>query len=312
MAKGASIPTGPAAEDQLEAEGKGRGRRVLPPLTEFPPHVTRETEGKTEGGGAALPEQATGSDAGRNLTSTGLNLRAEPAIPTAVSEELPEAIQAALVEALPEDGEPGDIITACEKRLHAAQLLRDAMEQRTLTAYFHYAGPAVRLAHKGSWRHIIDPTTGKPCRSWSAWLRTVNVSRQHAFRMVKEEPLLEALAGLEGVGALGVRQIDVLSPVLNNYGKDSVRLVWTTAAASGDTSAKALEAVRDQLGFTTAKEVDEDEPPTTATSTPVLRFQANPGTFDEAKVREAARAQPEVALLVARTILAELGDPPAS
>jgi hypothetical protein len=44
----------------------------------------------------------------------------------------------------------------------------------------------------------------------------------------------------------------------------------------------------------------------------VLRFQTSAGTFDDARVREVARAQPEVALLVARTIYAELGVDPAA
>ncbi|MFD4320443.1 hypothetical protein [Streptomyces sp. NPDC058548] len=183
------------------------------------------------------------------------------------------------------------------------------MEKRALAAYFHYAGPAVRLAHSsGSWQDITDPSTGKPCRSWSAWLRVVKVSRQHAFRMVKEEPLMEALAGLN-VGVLGVRQIDALSPVLTNHGPEKVRLVWTTAADTGDTSAPSLEKVRDQLDLAVSPTAG-DENPDRSPATPVLKFQATPGTFDESRVREVARAQPEVSLLVARTILSELGEDP--
>ncbi|MFF8809841.1 hypothetical protein [Streptomyces omiyaensis] len=291
MAKGGSqIPTGPDAPANGSAEkGGGGGRNVLPPLTGYPPNVTRDTEGAVD------PAEETGGE------------DALPAvvIPTAVTEGLPSVIHQALVAELPEAGTRGEIITACERRLHAAQTLREAMEQRALTAYFHYAGPAVRLANSSeSWRDITDPSTGKPCRSWSAWLRIVKVSRQHAFRMVKEEPLMEALTGLN-VGALGVRQIDVLSPVLTTHGKDQVRLVWTTAAETGDTNAPALEKVRAQLGLAVSAGAEDDDQGRSSSS-PVLRFQATPGTFDESRVREVARSQPEVSLLVARTILSEL------
>jgi hypothetical protein len=295
MVKGAQIPTGPAATDQPDQ--KSNGRNVLPPLTGFPVVVTHDTVGQA---GQSLPEQADGHG-----TTPDTKTEPAPAVPTAVTEGLPAAIHQALVEELPQEAAPGEIITACEKRLHAAQTLRDAMESRALTAYFHYAGPAVRLANStGSWQHITDPATGKPCRSWAAWLRAVKVSRQHAYRMVKEEPLLEALEGLN-VGALGVRQIDALSPVLTNHGKDKVRLVWTTAADTGDTSAPNLEKIRDQLGLVVGP-VGSDDDSGAPSTMPVLRFQATPGTFDESRVREVARAQPQVALLVARTILSEL------
>ncbi|MFE4264506.1 hypothetical protein [Streptomyces sp. NPDC056883] len=301
VVKGAQIPTGPSAQDPTAQPVNGRN--VLPPLTGFPVHVTPETVGQTGQSAAAsqLPAQADGHSAESSAPST------EPAIPTAVSEGLPTAIHQALVEELPEAGTKGEIITACEKRLHAAQTLRDAMESRALAAYFHYAGPAVRLAKASdSWQDITDPATGKPCRSWSAWLRAVKVSRQHAFRMVKEEPLLEALEGLN-VGVLGVRQIDALSPVLTNHGQVKVRLVWTTAAGTGDTSAPNLEKIRDQLGLAGDPAGGDDEAGESS-ATPVLRFQASPGTFDEGRVREVARAQPEVSLLIARTILSELGE----
>ncbi|GHI98046.1 hypothetical protein [Streptomyces olivaceus] len=256
-----------------------------------------------EDGGGHKPEDARAESG----TAANRTQAVALAVPTAVSEGLPATIHQALVADLPQDGTPGEIITACERRLYAAQTLRDAMEKRALVAYFHYAGPAVRLAHSsGSWQDIIDPSTGKPCRSWSAWLRTAKVSRQHAFRMVKEEPLMKALEGLN-VGALGVRQIDALSPVLTNHGQEKVRLVWTTAAEIGDTGAPSLEKVRDQLGLA-VNPAGDDEGPDQSPTTPVLKFQASPGTFDEGRVREVARAQPEVALLVARTILSELAD----
>ncbi|MFE9406819.1 hypothetical protein ACFYNY_34490 [Streptomyces sp. NPDC006530] len=301
VVKGAQIPTGPSAAESPEQASNPRN--VLPPLDGFPVVVTPETVGQA-GQSADTSQQLPAQTDGR---ASEPMLPAGPVIPDAVTEGLPAAIQQALVDRLPEEAAPGEIITACEKRLHASQTLRDAMESRALAAYFHYAGPAVRLAKSsGSWQHITDPATGKPCRSWSAWLRAVKVSRQHAFRMVKEEPLLEALKGLN-VGALGVRQIDVLCPVLTNHGKENVRLVWTTAAETGDTSAPNLEKVRDQLGLAVGPAETDDESGKTS-ATPMLRFQVSPGTFDEHRVREVARAQPEVSLLVARTILSELGE----
>lgn len=301
VVKGAQIPTGPSAPGPTAPTGNGR--TVLPPLTGFPVNVTPETVGQTGQSAAAspLPAQADGRPTESPAPST------EPAIPTVVAEGLPDAIYQALIAELPEVATKGEIITACEKRLHAAQTLRDAMESRALAAYFHYAGPAVRLAKaSNSWQDITDPATGKPCRSFAAWLRAVKVSRQHAFRMIKEEPLLGALEGL-GVGLLGVRQIDALSPVLTNHGKEKVRQVWTTAADTGDTNAANLEKIRDQLGLAGGP-VDGDGEPETPSATPMLRFQASPGTFDEGRVREVARAQPQISLLVARTILSELGE----
>ncbi|MBD2829875.1 hypothetical protein ID875_21135 [Streptomyces globisporus] len=93
-----------------------------------------------------------------------------------MTEGLPAAIHQALTAELPEKATPGEIITACEKRLHAAQTLRNAMESRALAAYFHYAGPAVRLANSsGSWQHITDPRLASrvgPGRLGSAWSRS--------------------------------------------------------------------------------------------------------------------------------------------
>ncbi|MEU9480743.1 hypothetical protein [Streptomyces sp. NPDC048191] len=269
---------------------------------------TRSEGSEREDGGDQEQEDARTETAAESTDDASQEVA--PAVPTAVSEGLPAAIQSVLLAELPETGKPAEIITACEKRLHAALTLREAMEQRSLEAYFHYAGPAVRLAHRtDSWRHIVDPATGKPCRSWSAWLRAVKVSRQHAFRMLKVEPLMEALKGLE-TGPLGVRQIDVLSPVLTQHGKSKVRELWEAADATGDTSATNLARVRDQLGLAVELKPESDEEPG-RTHAPVLRFQAAPGTFDEAKVREATRAQPEIARLVAKAILAELGEDPA-
>jgi hypothetical protein len=310
MARGASIQTGQGAAPQQGEKSKPE-RHVLPPLTGFPIEVTPENAGgptPSEQDQSGRETEQAGGDT-RTASAPVVWASAEPAVPTAVSEGLPEAIQQALTEELPQSGAPAEVIRACERRLHAAQTLREAMEHRALAAYFHYAGPAVRLAHATeSWRHEIDPATGKPFRSWAAFLRAVKVSRQHAYRMVKEEPLRGALAGLD-IGQLGVRQIDVLSPVLTQHGPDNVRLLWQTAAETGDTGAPTLERVRDQLGLAVVSAGSEDDDQ--GGKAPVLRFQATPGTFDETKVREAARAQPEVALLVARTILAELEADPA-
>lgn len=269
-------------------------RGMLPPTGTGPIEVTRET----------LAEPAVGA-------SVETVLPKQIASPT-LADLVPVAVQDILKADLPESGEPAEVIVACEKRLYAANALLDAMQKKTLSSYFHYAGPAVRLAWRTeSWRACKDPDTGKECRSWSAWLRIVKVSRQHAYRMTKEEPILEALEGTD-VAKLGVRQIDALSPVLTNFGKKAVREVWTAAVGFGDTTAPSLLKIRRQLGYEPDRQVSEgdDESGGSGSELPVLRFQMKPGTFDAQRVREAARAQPEIALLVAKEIFSELGMEP--
>lgn len=269
-------------------------RGMLPPSGHGPIEVTRETlmeAADDKPVEAAMPKQASS--------------------PT-LADLVPANVRDILTADLPESGEPAEIVVACEKRLYAANALLDAMQKKTLSTYFDYAGPAVRLAWATeSWRACKDPDTGKECRSWSAWLRIVKVSRQHAYRMTKEEPISEALSGLD-IGKLGVRQIDALSPVLTNFGKKAVREVWTTAMGWGDTAAPSLLKIRRQLGYEPDKQVSEGEEERSGSGSdlPVLRFQTKPGTFDARLVREVARAQPDIALLVAKEIYSELGVEP--
>jgi hypothetical protein len=278
------------------ATANGTKRRgMLPPSGEGPIEVTREVVDSStdvEPSATTLPAQAS----------------AQTPSPT-LADLVPATVRDILTADLPESGEPAEVIVACEKRLYAANSLLEAMQKKTLDTYFEYAGPAVRLAWATeSWRACKDPDTGKDCRSWSAWLRIVKVSRQHAYRMTKEEPIREALSGLD-IGKLGVRQIDVLSPVLTNFGQKAVREVWVTAMGWGDTSAPSLLKVRRQQGYEPNKQISEGEEDASGRGSdlPVLRFQAKPGTFDAQRVREVARAQPDIALLVAKEIFAELG-----
>lgn len=271
-------------------------RGMLPPTGTGPIEVTRET-----------------------LADPAVVKAAETSVPKQIpspslADLVPSSVQAILTAELPEAGEPAEVIVACEKRLYAANALLDAMQKKTLSSYFHYAGPAVRLAWATeSWRACKDPDTGKECRSWSAWLRIVGVSRQHAYRMTKEEPIREALAGLD-VAKMGVRQIDALSPVLTNFGQKAVREVWTAAMGYGDTGAPSLLKIRRQLGYEPDRQISEGDEGSgdSGSDLPVLRFQMKPGTFDAKRVREAARAQPDIALLVAREIFAELGVEPGA
>jgi hypothetical protein len=279
---------------------------MLPPTGAGPIEVTRETldgtsdDKLTSVGPARQP--ATPGTGEQEPQEQAPQPSASPVLPG-----LSEAVTKALTMELPKEGEPTEVIVACEKRLHAANSLLEAMQKKVLDSYFHYAGPAVRLAWSTeSWRATVDPTTGKECRSWSAWLRMVKVSRQHAYRMTKEEPIMEALKGLD-VGKLGVRQIDALSPVLTNFGKKAVREVWTTAMGWGDTSAPSLLKIRAQLGHEPLKVVSEGDESGSGDDTPVLRFQTRAGVFDAARVREVAKAQPDIALLVAKEIFAALG-----
>lgn len=263
-------------------------RGMLPPSGEGPIEVTRD---EIEASGAEPTPQSEQAEAPMPKVS------------------IPKVVSQALQEDLPRLGEPAAIISACEKRIYAAGVLLEAMSKKTMTTYFHYAAPAIQLAWETeSWRHTMDPDTGKSCRSWSAWLRMVKVSRQHAYRMTKEQPIKDALKGLD-TGTLGVRQIDALSPVLTQYGKSEVRRLWVGAMGWGDTSAPSLMRLRLQLGLEPDKTVSEGDETSdgSAPSQPMLRFQMKPGVFDAARVREVARAQPGVSLLVAKEIFAALG-----
>jgi hypothetical protein len=274
-------------------------RGMLPPSGHGPIEVTKD--GET----SPVPsQQQTSEDTAQPVEEA----EAAPAPAAEPDRLLPDVVGKALVAELPDiSHSPAEIVVACEKRLHAANALLDAMQQKALSSYFQYAGPAVRLAWSTeSWREAVDPSTGKPCRSWSAWLKLVKVSRQHAYRMTREEPLRDALAGLS-VESLGVRQIDALSPVLTGHGPEKVRTVWEAALDLNDTSAPSLLRLRKQFGLDSVKEVSEGESNESKSDVPVLRFQSRPGAFDPDLVRRVARSQPEVSLLVARTIFKELG-----
>lgn len=286
MKKGQVVGGSPNGETSVKIP-----RGMLPPTGNGPIEVTRETLTEEPG------DKPVETTAPKQVSSPTL------------ADLVPTAVRDMLTAELPESGEPAEVIVACEKRLYAANALLDAMQKKTISTYFDYAGPAVRLAWSTeSWRATKDPSTGKECRSWSAWLRTMGVSRQHAYRMTKEEPIREALKGLEA-GKLGPKQIDVLSPVLTRYQKKGVRELWAAALGWGDTSAASLLKLRRQLGLEPDQEISEGEEPSAKTSetASLLRFQTKPGVFDAARVREAARAQPDIALLVAKEIFAELG-----
>lgn len=310
-----------AAVEEQDQEKKPRRRRkgqMLPPTGEGPLEVTPDTFGeeKPQPAAPAVPHPAAPEPASAVTQETTTETDADAEVKLSPSGVdpcvlLPAPIAASLEAVLPEpDAEPAAVISAIEQRLHAAGLLQEAMQKRTLSAYFYYAGPAVRLADDtGHWQHMIDPATGKPMRSWSAWLRSVKVSRQHAYRMTKEEPLMEALAR-QGVTQLNTRQIDALSPALTQYGAAAVREIWKAAVELEDTSGPTLLKLRSQLNYE-PKQVagqDESEERTSATSPPVLRFQTRAGAFDAQQVRQAARAQPEIARMVALEILSELGE----
>lgn len=268
-------------------------RGMLPPTGKGPIEVTRETLDE----GADIEQEAK-SEKASDAVEDRVNQY------QLVSQDVNRALAADLPKA---DADPKEIIVACEKRLHAANTLLDAMQRKTTDIYFHHAAPAIQLAWSTeSWRQVVDPSTNKLCRSWSAWLRIAKVSRQHAFRMTKERPIMEALEGLS-VGKLGVRQIDALSPVLTNFGKKAVREVWTTAMGWGDTGAASLMKIRAQLGHEPNKVVSEGEDAGSDDDVPVLRFQTRAGVFDAARVREAVKTQPDIALLVAKEIFATLG-----
>lgn len=298
--------------------------KMLPPTGEGPVEVTREALG----GESEEKPQETGLLAEQERTAqatAGQKSEAEKAAETATAETaaqggdpsarlrnlLPAEVATALVTELPDEtSDPGSIITACEDRLRAATMLHEQLAKRILDSYFYYAGPAVRLAHKTeSWRSAIDPSTGRKCRSWSAWLRMMKVSRQHAVRMAKEVPLMKALSGLD-VKQLNTAQIDALSPVLNNSGSGEVRRLWTHAVGWGDTSGPSLLKLRAQLGLEPHQLISEGEEESSDSDSdlPVLRFQTRAGTFDAGMVRKVARSQPEIALLVARAIFDELGE----
>ncbi|MFE9341316.1 hypothetical protein [Streptomyces sp. NPDC007063] len=228
--------------------------------------------------------------------------------PEAVQQRLPEGITRALLTPLPAENEdPKSVAAACTERISASITLREAIEHYAEESFFRYAGPAVRRIYRAEgWRHLKDPETGKPFRGFRAWLRWQGISKSQAYRMVDEEPVREALGLADGT--LEARQVAVLAPVLRQYGAVKLRELWQAAETMGGTSPAKLKQARAGLELTelaaSDSQVGPDGDGKSRTAPLILRVQ--PGRFDESLAREYARQDPELARVLAQTLLDEV------
>ncbi|MFI7278475.1 hypothetical protein [Streptomyces sp. NPDC049879] len=279
---------------------------VEPPAADVPeqPHGGPDEQPDDAQGGAGgghqddVQDQDTEAPAGRTvvlLTAPGADVMGLPDTVTEVlAAELPDA-----------SAPPAEIIDGCERRIEAVLAVNDAIDQRKADFLLEFAGPAVRLAKATeSWRHKVDPATGKAFRSFAAWRRYVRVSHAHAYRMVDEQPVAEALAPIY-TGPLTGKQVDVLAPILRNHGDAAVRDTWETASKTGTPSAPKLARARDLLGYAINPEPPEDDDDGPGGE---LALRINPAKVNFGKVREVSRSAPNVWRAIARTILDEVGD----
>lgn len=234
----------------------------------------------------------------------------QPKAPNAevVQQRLPEGITRVLLTPLPSENEdPKSVVAACTERITASFTLREAIEHYAEESFFRYAGPAVRRMYRTEgWRHLTDPETGRSFRGFRAWLRWQGISKSQAYRMVDEEPVREAL-GL-AAGSLQARQVAVLAPVLRQYGAAKLRELWQAAETMGGTSPAKLTQARKGLELTELAASDNQSDPDGdgASRTAPLILRVQPGRFDESLAREYARQDPELALVLAQTLMDEV------
>jgi hypothetical protein len=248
----------------------------------------------------------------------------EPARSLAVADPppAPVAVLPGEVDLPSADAPPQQIVAECERIILAARVEREEAQKKLDAAWMSRIGPAVRLVHATrAYKTLTDPQ-GKPYRSFARWAQErCGISRPHAYRMVSEGPVVEALAPL-GPGPLATRQVDVLAPVLRQHGPDAVRGLWSTAAAAGGTGHVQLAITRDQLGLAVQPEDDEParELPGDAAAGALVRVQ-KAAVLDREMLRQAVRQDPDGArraLEAARRFAEELDavlgelDPPAA
>lgn len=164
------------------------------------------------------------------------------------------------------DAPKPDIVAAASRIIYEA-VVRFENGQRGLTKQLlQEAGPAVRLVHEtGSFKEEIDQSTGRPYRSFRKWAADNGLSKSHAYRMINEVPVAEALTGVYE-GAIPAGHLDVLAPALRQHGEEVLRKLWKTAEAGaqstrdgGRPTVPELVRARQVMGLSVDPE--SDEPP---------------------------------------------------
>jgi hypothetical protein len=271
---------------------------MLPPSGSGPIEVTREV---LEAEQVSKAQPAPAAEAAPEPAAV---LPAQPAEPVPA----PAAERTAIVPGeLPPDTAPAaEILSACEQIILAVRMEAEERLREVESAWISKAGPAVRLVHRTKAYKDMTDASGKPYRSFQRWAQErCGISRPHAYRMVSEGPVADALAPFSHIGPLTTRQVDVLAPILRQHGEDAVRRVWSAAESTGGTSAKQLEVKRDVLGLGTNPE-DYEPVRELAAVTPVAalaQVQKAVVSSDRAVLKEAAMASPNAAR---QTMLAAL------
>lgn len=273
VVQGAGANGDPAREQQLLAwEQEQQARRERESAASTPPPAPAA---------AAVPASPAGG-----AVET-------PAAAPSGSQVVPDAGASAAL--LPDASPAAEILARCEQIIIAATVEAGEQVRKVETAWLSTIGPAVRQVHRTkAYKQQMD-AAGRPYRSFKRWAyERCGVSRPHAYRIVSEGPVAEALAPLY-TGALATRQVDVLAPVLRQHGADAVRRVWAAAEATGSTGAAALAVKRDVLELTTAREDDEPEKTPVGVepaATLALVRKAAHGV-DREMLRQAAKADPD-------------------
>lgn len=311
MAKGQVIG---APADQQAASGGPRRGGMRPPTGGRPIEVTREVlaaeEAAARGQAAPAAEEAAPQpepEQTEPVTVVPVQSAEPEPEPDAAPTPAPVVAQAGeLPLDLPLDtADPAEILSRCEQIILAARVETEDQLRAVESAWLSKAGPAVRLVHRTkAYKHLTD-ANGKVYRSFQRWAQErCGISRPHAYRMVNEGPVMEALVTFH-TGQLTTRQIDVLAPILRQHGVGAVHDVWRAAEATGGTSAQQLIMKRDVLGLAASPE--DYEPPrelTEATPTATLaQVHKTVQSPDRAVLRQAAIESPNAAR---QTMLAAL------
>jgi hypothetical protein len=258
-----------------------KGQRMLPPTGGAPIEVTPEFVQQEARKAVDEPPEVTPAALAQKLTR--MPAQSTPGVPSVLLDtDLPA----------PDDPLP-DIIAGCERIILAARIEFEEAERKAVAAWVGRVGPAVRLVHATKAYKEIPDGRGRPYKSFAKWAsERCGISRPHAYRMVNEGPVAEALEPLYA-GPLSTRQVDVLAPVLRQHNADSVRQLWATAEAAGDTGAVQLAATRDALRL--AVQPEEFEPPKgePGTPTPLDLVQRAALGVDRETLRRVALQDPD-------------------
>jgi hypothetical protein len=317
-----------AAKGQPIGAGAGQQRRggMLPPSGGAPIEVTREVLEAERAAATRQPEAAPVQEAAQEPATRRPRPAPEPA--AAVPAQPEPAAPAPVVVApepseglLPDTADPAEILTRCEQIILAARVEAEEEMREVESKWLSAAGPAIRQAHRTKAYKARLDASGKKYRSFRRWAQErCGVSGPHAYRMVNEGPVAQALAPLY-TGPLTTRQVDVLAPILRQHGEEAVRRVWSAAESTGGTSAKQLEVKRDVLGLAAGLEDYEPTRELSVVTPTVVLANAQKAIVasDRTTLKEAAAVSPDAArqtMMAAlklasdlQSVLAELDEP---